>query len=83
MVRACLSYFIKDSNKISKWGDKEKEDIHDVPKYGIVLAGFIFKPTETMEILEANGMQDKVISDLLNNDTSYNTNLYDKKVKLK
>jgi hypothetical protein len=76
-----MQYFclINDSKK-NNW--QKIDQIHYVPSYGIVLAGLVFKPQETITFLEKNALQDKLMQDLMSNYTSYNTCLYDKRVIL-
>ena len=53
---------------------------HNVGKYGIVLVGFIFRPADTMEMLEKYGIQDKVIQDIMTNNQAYSSTEYDRQV---
>jgi hypothetical protein len=53
---------------------------HNVGQYGIFLVGFIFKIEETMKLLEAHGIQDKVVQDIMSNHLLYTGSEYDRKV---
>ena len=53
---------------------------HNVGQYGIILAGFIFRLNDTMKVIEENGIQDKVLQEILANYSAYNSSDYDRKV---
>lgn len=53
---------------------------HNVGQYGIILVGLIFKLEQTMRLLEEQGIQDKVIQDIMTNHMLYTSSEYDRKV---
>ena len=66
------------------WKESRSPDSrHDVAKYGVILCGFIFKPELTIEYLEKKGLQDSLITSLLENSSQYNQAEYSQKVKLR
>lgn len=76
-LRACLNLA-----NLGEVYQMQKVKTHTVAQYGIILMGFIFKLDDTMRVLEENGIQDRVLQDIMANQLSYNTCLYDKKVDL-